>query len=99
MNSNPYIGIPNDYIRNLMPEMVDDMLRLVLDPVFPQAKVEPTDRKNKFDLIYSPGNTNNSEVAVNKRRPYELSILYPVKELQDETVTTRILTVKEYQQK
>jgi len=36
VNSNPYIGIPNDYIRNLMPKMIHDMLRITLDPVFEQ---------------------------------------------------------------
>ena len=35
VNSNPYIGIPNDYIAKLLPTMIDDMMKLVIDPVFP----------------------------------------------------------------
>ena len=34
VNSNPYFGIPNHYIRELLPRMVDEMLSLVLDPVY-----------------------------------------------------------------
>ena len=34
VNSNPYFGIPNQYIRELLPRMVDEMLSLVLDPVY-----------------------------------------------------------------
>ena len=34
VNTNPYLGIPNDYIRLLLPNMIDDMLRLTIDPLF-----------------------------------------------------------------
>ena len=33
VNTNPYLGVPNDYIRTLLPKMIDDLFRLVLDPV------------------------------------------------------------------
>lgn len=34
-NTNPYLGIPNDFIRKLLPMMVDDMLSIVLNEKFP----------------------------------------------------------------
>jgi hypothetical protein len=34
VNTNPYLGTPNTYMKELMPEMIDDMLRIVADPVF-----------------------------------------------------------------
>lgn len=38
VNTNPYLGVPNDYIRELLPKMIDDMLDLGLDAVFPGQK-------------------------------------------------------------
>jgi hypothetical protein len=37
VNTNPFLGIPNNYIKNLLPKMVDDMLKIVVDPVYPPA--------------------------------------------------------------
>jgi len=39
---NPYFGIPNDYIAEILPNMIDDMLDLCIDPFFPPLK--PRDR-------------------------------------------------------
>ena len=75
---------------------MDDMFRIVLDPVFPESERKGTLDNNLFDLIYSPGNTNNTTLPINKRRSFDLSHLYPVQELQDETITKRINTVKEF---
>lgn len=38
INTNPYLGIPNDYIGNLLPKMIDDMCDIVIDPVYPPLK-------------------------------------------------------------
>jgi D-alanine-D-alanine ligase-like ATP-grasp enzyme len=35
INTNPYLGTPNDYIKEMLPEMIDDMLELVLDKYYP----------------------------------------------------------------
>ena len=35
VNTNPYLGVPNDFIKNLLPKMADDMLKIVLDPYYP----------------------------------------------------------------
>ena len=29
-NENPFLGTPNDYIAKLLPQMIDDMLEIVL---------------------------------------------------------------------
>ena len=35
VNSNPYIGTPNDYMKRLVPKMIDEMFRITLDPHYP----------------------------------------------------------------
>ena len=35
VNTNPYLGVPNEFIKNLLPEMIDDMMKIVLDPILP----------------------------------------------------------------
>ena len=37
VNTNPYIGTPNDFIKDLLPSMIDDMFELTLDKVFPPS--------------------------------------------------------------
>lgn len=38
INSNPYIGTPCKYMKDLIPKMVDEVLTKVLDPHFPPSK-------------------------------------------------------------
>ena len=78
--------------------MVDDLLKITLDPVFNQD-FEVSLENNNFDLIYSPGNTIFTEEPINKRQSYDLSNLYPISELQDEMVTKRLANIKENHQK
>ncbi len=35
VNTNPYLGIANEYIANLLPKMLDDIMRITVDPLFP----------------------------------------------------------------
>ncbi len=35
VNTNPYLGVPNDFIKDLLPKMADDLLKIVCDPIFP----------------------------------------------------------------
>ena len=35
VNTNPFLGIPNKFIADLMPVMVSDMLEIVVDPIYP----------------------------------------------------------------
>lgn len=73
VNTNPYLGIPNEYIADLLPKMLDDLVKITVDPVYPPKKVE--ERENDFELVYS--DLKN----VNKRRPFSYDLLYPVPEL------------------
>lgn len=38
VNTNPYLGVPNQYIKELLPQMADDMLAITLDPIFPPSQ-------------------------------------------------------------
>lgn len=33
-NNNPYFGIINEYIKKILPKMIDDMIEIVVDPIF-----------------------------------------------------------------
>jgi Tubulin-tyrosine ligase family len=35
VNTNPYFGVPNVFIAELLPKMMDDLLELVVDPTYP----------------------------------------------------------------
>ena len=62
-NTNPYLGIPNDFIRKLLPQMVDDMLSIVLDEKFPSVPAsQPNERKNGFKLLYRNLNHKDEDV-------------------------------------
>ena len=43
VNTNPYLGVPNSFIKVLLPNMLDDMFRIVTDPTF-IPKIEPKHR-------------------------------------------------------
>jgi hypothetical protein len=52
VNTNPYIGVPNNYIKKLLPELMDDLLEIVLDTVVPCGNSQ-SKRSNAFELLYS----------------------------------------------
>ncbi len=85
MNTNPYFGIANDYIADLLPKMIDDMTRLVVDPYFPPRTLEDPGRENLFELLYS----EMPENAVNKRRPFSLDLVYPIPEFRQQIGTVK----------
>ncbi len=35
INTNPYFGVPNEFIAGVLPKMMDDLLDIVLDPIYP----------------------------------------------------------------
>lgn len=49
VNTNPYFGIANEYIADLLPKMIDDFTKLVVDPIYPPKSVDK--RENLFDLL------------------------------------------------
>jgi hypothetical protein len=50
VNTNPYLGSPNQFIADLMPKMLDDMLKLTVDPTYEPKNVES--RPSDFDILY-----------------------------------------------
>jgi hypothetical protein len=56
VNTNPYIGIHNDSMKDLLPTMLYGLLKIVLDPVFENLKQEEIDNIHQdtvWDLLYS----------------------------------------------
>jgi hypothetical protein len=60
--------------------MIEDMLKIVLDPVLKPKSVPDAERENEFELIYQDASQKNGP-AVNVRRPFNLDLLYIVPEL------------------
>ena len=62
VNTNPYLGQPNKWTQKFVPEMVDEMFQIVIDPIY-----SPTDeyyknhrvKERKYELIYSEGLISN----------------------------------------
>lgn len=79
VNTNPYLGVPNEYIEQLLPKMVDDMLEITLDhyipPKFPKERKE-----NDFELLYAEHGSAFCKEGVNQRQSYSVNV-YPVPEL------------------
>ena len=81
VNTNPYLGIPNEYIEKLLPIMLDDLLAIVLDAHIPPKN--PRSRKeNDFELLYCEVASIYSPDGISKnfRQPYSVNV-YPVEEL------------------
>ena len=43
VNNNPYLGTPNAFIRDLLPEMVNEMFEIIVDPLFPPQNYTPVE--------------------------------------------------------
>ena len=74
------MGVPNKFIAGLLPKMIDDMLRWVVDPLFP-PKNKPEERENDFELLYCTHHSKLSAKIINVRRDFLLTSIYPIKEL------------------
>lgn len=58
VNTNPYLGIPNDFIKGLLPKMINEMFYITLDQVYgPKKQPFSKDDTFEFELIYSDGNS------------------------------------------
>ena len=87
-----YIQFTNSL--DLLPKMLDDMLKICLDPYFKPKNVEDPNRENLFELVYSPGKTINTKEKVNLRREITWDHLYPTKEQVDAFLQERLSTHK-----
>ena len=78
VNTNPYIGIHNKSMKHIVPEMFEDLFKIVIDPVYvpsvSQQDIDAIGTDTQFDLLYSRMR------GVNKRR-HPLDGIYPIKEL------------------
>ncbi|EAR92967.2 tubulin-tyrosine ligase family protein (macronuclear) [Tetrahymena thermophila SB210] len=80
VNTNPYIGIPNDFIKELVPRMADDLVKIAVDPLFPPQN-PPESQNNDFELIYCEnGSSFNNGNPKNVRQPFSVSP-YPLQKL------------------
>ena len=73
VNTNPYLGVPNTYIKGILPKMLDDLLEVVIDPSSYRAE------DNRFEIIYCEKQSKYSKVAINQRRDFDK--IYPLEEL------------------
>eukprot|EP00743_Colponemidia_sp_Colp-15_P004635 GILK01004995.1.p1 GENE.GILK01004995.1~~GILK01004995.1.p1 ORF type:complete len:998 (+),score=200.20 GILK01004995.1:113-2995(+) len=73
VNTNPYLGVSCKYISNLLPEMIDDVFRINVDPILPPPNHYCTDRRNGFVLLHSDGASPYSEQPFSCRRPLTTS--------------------------
>lgn len=64
VNTNPYLGSPNKWTKQFVADMIDEMLQIVLDPIYP-----PIDnyfknhrvKKHNYELIYAEGQISNPD--------------------------------------
>ena len=78
-NTNPFYGTPCQFMKDLVPKMFNDLLKIVVDPVCPPKNIPEFDRENDFELLYREEGKNGP--AVNVRRPFSLDLVYPIPEL------------------
>ena len=79
VNTNPFLGTPCPFMKDLLPNMINDMLKIVVDPVCKPRSVPEDDRENDFELLYREQGQHGP--AVNVRRPFSLDLVYPIPEL------------------
>ena len=70
VNTNPYLGIPNEGIAKLLTGMLDQMLQIAVDPYFPPAARPFESEENLFELIYSEFGGPSKKEPINMRSPY-----------------------------
>ena len=76
-NTNPYLGTPNEYMQKLVPQMLNDMIKIVLDPIMPPQIVPDAFRENEFELVFRDASARHG-AAVNQRRPFSRDLIYPL---------------------
>ena len=89
VNTNPYLGKPNSWTRTFVPNMVDEMFQIVVDPFYPprdEYYQEHRVVKKTFELIYAEGAITNRDYLpkgneagfINQRRRFDYDLLYPL---------------------
>jgi len=83
INTNPFLGTPNKDMVVLVPKMVEDMIKIAVDPICkPRVRPSPVDQ-NGFELIYREESNYSvpQQPYLNQRRPFSLDLCYPIPEL------------------
>lgn len=52
VNVNPFLGAPSNYMKRLVPNMINDMLKICIDPKMKPKNELDQERDNNFELIY-----------------------------------------------
>lgn len=82
INTNPYLGCPNDEMKILVPAMMEDLVQIVVDPINkPSKTLKPANTENRFELIFRDENVLMEIPAVNQRRDFKLDLCYPILDL------------------
>lgn len=84
VNTNPHLGMPNNYMKQLLPKLMNDMCKLVLDPVYEPRNIPEPERVNDFEILYREPQACtvlNNKKPINKRRPFDYDLLYPFHDL------------------
>ena len=79
-NTNPYLGTPCAFMKEMLPKMMNDMFKIVVDPIYAPKIVPHPNRENEFELIYKDLNDHLGP-WFNSRRPFTLDLCYPIPEL------------------
>lgn len=77
VNTNPYIGIHNDNMQDILPKMLHGLFKISLDPIYERMTAEQLDKIDDntcWELLYS------RQRMVNKRRSINEGI-YPIEKL------------------
>lgn len=51
-NTNPYLGTPCAFMKEMLPQMLNDLFKITVDPVCQPRVVPDPARPNNFELIY-----------------------------------------------
>jgi len=80
VNTNPYLGIPNAFIKELLPKMMDSLLSHILNPIYP---LEKKDNEDLFECLFIPG-------KINLRREFSKDLIYPIEEFKQKVAKNRL---------
>jgi hypothetical protein len=52
VNTNPFLGVPNEFIADLLPKMLNEMMMIALDPTYGPKVAQPLEEYH-YEIIYS----------------------------------------------
>lgn len=57
--------------------MINDLFKIVVDPICPPKIVPEHTSINNFELVYQDGSYSRDGITINRRRPFSLDLVYP----------------------